>query len=84
MPSRALRAHRSSQDTRAGHYTRNLETKAGTVKLKVPKLRTLTFETALSNDTVGARVPRRRSADRDVILRASLTAPLQGDQHQRT
>ena len=31
------------KDTRAGHYTRNLETKAGTVKLKVPKLRTLTF-----------------------------------------
>jgi putative transposase len=25
------------KDTRAGHYTRNLETKAGKVKLKVPK-----------------------------------------------
>lgn len=27
------------QDTRAGHYERNLETKAGKVSLKVPKLR---------------------------------------------
>ena len=35
------------KDTRAGHYSRNLETKAGQVKLKVPKLRKLTFETAI-------------------------------------
>ena len=35
------------QDTRAGHYARNLETKAGKVKLKVPKLRRQTFETAI-------------------------------------
>ena len=34
-------------DTRAGHYERNLETKAGEVKLKVPKLRRQTFETAI-------------------------------------
>ena len=34
-------------DTRAGHYKRKLLTKAGEVKLKVPKLRTLTFETAI-------------------------------------
>jgi putative transposase len=34
-------------DTRAGHYTRNLHTKAGEVKLKVPKLRTLPFESAV-------------------------------------
>src|SRR5277367_1446445 len=33
-------------DTRAGHYERQLETKAGPVKLKVPKLRSLPFETA--------------------------------------
>jgi transposase-like protein len=34
-------------DTRAGHYTRQLHTKAGEVTLKVPKLRTLPFETAV-------------------------------------
>jgi transposase-like protein len=35
------------QDTRAGHYQRSLETKAGKVELKMPKLRTLPFETAI-------------------------------------
>ncbi len=34
-------------DTRAGHYNRTLATKAGEVTLKVPKLRTLPFETAI-------------------------------------
>ena len=33
--------------TRAGHYERNLVTKAGEVTLKVPKLRRQTFETAI-------------------------------------
>jgi putative transposase len=36
------------RDTRAGHYARNLQTKAGAVRLKVPKLRQQTFETAIS------------------------------------
>jgi putative transposase len=35
------------QDTRAGHYSRKLLTGAGEVALEVPKLRTLTFETAI-------------------------------------
>ncbi|MDA8090587.1 MAG: transposase, partial [Nitrospiraceae bacterium] len=35
------------KDTRAGYYERGLHTKAGEVTLKVPKLRTLTFETAI-------------------------------------
>jgi len=35
------------RDTRVGHYERNLETKAGEVTLKVPKLRRQTFETAI-------------------------------------
>lgn len=35
------------QDTRAGHYTRKLMTKAGQVELKIPKLRKLPFETAI-------------------------------------
>jgi putative transposase len=34
-------------DTRAGHYTRQLHTKAGEVTLNVPKLRNLPFETAI-------------------------------------
>jgi transposase-like protein len=35
------------RDPRAGHYERSLETKAGEVTLKVPKLRRQTFETAI-------------------------------------
>src|SRR3974377_497053 len=35
------------KDTRAGSYERHLQTKAGEVTLKVPKLRTLPFETAI-------------------------------------
>lgn len=34
-------------DTRAGSYERDLQTQAGHVKLKVPKLRKSTFETAI-------------------------------------
>lgn len=45
----AKRYERSKKrlDTRAGHYERSLETKAGKVKLKVPKLRTIPFESAI-------------------------------------
>jgi transposase-like protein len=35
------------KDTRAGHYERTLQTRAGEVNLKVPKLRTIPFETAI-------------------------------------
>jgi putative transposase len=34
-------------DTRAGHYERKLQTQAGEVTLKMPKLRTIPFETAI-------------------------------------
>jgi len=34
-------------DTRAGHYTRKLHTKAGEVEVKMPKLRKQTFESAI-------------------------------------
>ena len=46
---RAQRYERSPEraDTRAGHYDRKLQTQAGAVKLQVPKLRTLPFETAI-------------------------------------
>lgn len=45
----ASRYERSSQrrDYRAGSYERKLHTRAGEVTLKVPKLRTLPFETAI-------------------------------------
>jgi putative transposase len=45
----AKRYERSAErlDTRAGHYERKLETKAGEVQLRVPKLRNLPFETAI-------------------------------------
>jgi transposase-like protein len=45
----ARRYQRSSErlDTRAGHYTRRLHTRAGPVELNVPKLRNLPFETAI-------------------------------------
>jgi putative transposase len=46
---RAQRYERAAErvDTRAGHYERKLETKAGAVTLKMPKLRQLPFETAI-------------------------------------
>jgi transposase-like protein len=46
---RAQRYERSPErvDGRAGHYERKLETKAGEVKLRIPKLRRLPFETAI-------------------------------------
>ncbi|MDB6103187.1 MAG: family transposase [Gammaproteobacteria bacterium] len=45
----AQRYERSADrvDGRTGHYERNLETKAGQVKLRVPRLRRLPFETAI-------------------------------------
>lgn len=46
---RAQRYERSPErtDTRAGHYPRKLQTKAGEVTVQVPKLRRLPFETAI-------------------------------------
>src|ERR1017187_8944051 len=46
---RAHRYERSAErvDTRAGHYERKLETKAGAVTVQMPKLRRLPFETAI-------------------------------------
>jgi transposase-like protein len=50
-------------DTRAGHYTRQLQTKAGEVELKVPKLRTLKFETAIIE-----RYQRRESSVEEALI----------------
>jgi transposase-like protein len=51
------------KDTRAGHYTRKLNTKAGAVNLKVPKLRTLPFETAIIE-----RYRRRESSVEEALI----------------
>ena len=61
----ARRYERSVQrrDTRAGHYTRQLHTKAGEVELKVPKLRKLPFETAIIE-----RYRRRESSVEEALV----------------
>jgi transposase-like protein len=51
------------KDTRAGHYNRKLHTKAGEVELKVPKLRTATFETAIIE-----RYRRRESSVEEALI----------------
>lgn len=51
------------KDTRAGYYQRKLGTKAGTVDLKVPKLRTLKFETAIIE-----RYKRRESSVEEALI----------------
>lgn len=51
------------RDTRAGSYDRSLHTKAGEVKLKVPKLRQKTFETAIIE-----RYRRRESSVEEALV----------------
>jgi transposase-like protein len=51
------------RDTRAGHYERKLDTKAGRVRLRVPKLRKLTFETAIIE-----RYRRRESSVEEALV----------------
>jgi len=53
----------SRQDTRAGHYTRKLQTQAGEVDLAVPKLRHLPFETAII-----ARYRRREASVEEALI----------------
>ena len=50
-------------DTRAGHYDRGLHTQAGEVSLKVPKLRSLPFETQIIE-----RYRRRESSVEEALL----------------
>jgi len=51
------------KDTRAGSYQRSLDTKAGKVSLKVPKLRRQTFETAIIE-----RYRRRESSVEEALV----------------
>ena len=62
---RAQRYERSAErvDGRAGHYERKLETKAGEVTLRVPKLRRLPFETAIVE-----RYKRRESSVEEALV----------------
>ena len=62
---KAARYERSSErvDTRAGHYERKLQTKAGAVVLKMPKLRSLPFETAIIE-----RYRRRESSVEEALV----------------
>ena len=53
-------------DSRSGHYQRKLKTKSGEVKLKVPKLRKLPFESAIIERLPPPRELRRGVSCRDV------------------
>ena len=61
----AARYQRSVErlDTRAGHYERNLHTKAGEVSLKMPRLRNLPFETQIIE-----RYRRRESSIEEAMI----------------
>lgn len=61
----AKRYERSTDrlDTRAGHYKRNLHTKAGEVQLKVPRLRRLRLETQIIE-----RYRRRESSVEEALM----------------
>jgi putative transposase len=50
-------------DTRAGHYARSLHTKAGGVELRVPRLRSLPFETQIIE-----RYLRRESSVEEALV----------------
>jgi len=62
---RAARYERTADrvDTRAGSYERKLHTKAGEVKLKVPRLRSLPFETQIIE-----RYRRRESSVEEALM----------------
>jgi putative transposase len=55
------------KDTRAGCYQRQLHTKVGEVTLKVPKLRTLPFETAIIE-----RYRRRENSVEEALVKMYL------------
>src|SRR6516225_10169048 len=59
------------RDSRAGHYERKLQTKAGEVKLRIPKLRTQTFETAIIE-----RYRRRESSVEEALIEMYLAGGL--------
>ena len=65
---RITNAHRYERkeerlDTRAGHYTRKMLTTSGEVELRVPKLRTLPFETSIIE-----RYKRREASVEEALI----------------
>ena len=70
---RAKRYERTDarRDTRAGHYTRKLHTKAGEVDIRMPKLRVLPFETAIIE-----RYRRRESSVEEALVEMYLAGVL--------
>jgi transposase-like protein len=61
--ARRYERNEGRRDTRAGSYERQLQTKAGEVSLKVPKLRNLPFETAIIE-----RYRRRESSVEEALV----------------
>jgi len=59
----ATSAAKPGATPRAGHYERKLQTKAGEVKLRIPKLRAQTFETAIIE-----RYRRRESSVEEALI----------------
>ena len=57
------------RDTRAGSYTRKLQTQAGEVELKMPKLRTLRFESEIIE-----RSGRRQSSVEEALIEMYIAA----------
>jgi putative transposase len=55
------------KDTRAGSYSRKLQTRAGELEIKAPKLRNLTFETAIIE-----RYRRRETSVEEALLEMCL------------
>ena len=58
------------QEYRSGHYSRNLMTTAGEVKLQVPRLKGVAFETAIIE-----RYRQRESSVEEFLLGLILTSP---------
>ena len=64
---------KARQDTRAGNYERTLQTQAGEVSLKVPKLRRQIFETAIIE-----RYRRRESLVDEALHEHATPPPIAG------
>ena len=81
-PCNAQRYERTEarRDTRAGHYERGLQTKAGEVTLKVPKLRRRrTFETAIIE-----RYRRREASVEEALIEMYLAGGCDGLRRSRS
>ena len=62
-PGGSLRAQRGRQGYRSGHYDRNLTTTSGDITLHVPRLKGVSFETAVIE-----RYRRRESSVEEALI----------------